>query len=413
MMIDSVMLYLTFAACMLPAGIMSVVWEEISSKMTLEVSGVGILRAMIALGGVLACILADRLRTAVKKTDLICASVGLETLGVIGFSLARLFWHLCLWSFVLGFGYGLCLSLLMLRVHREKSSFSLVSFSGGFLGIFLGTYLLSSLQSGGLSWRTGCQVLGIVQILAVSFVFLVQRLRHRRRKNAEEAEKREREQRLARVQKAQELEEEEETDERQAAGSFIRRMTFTYVCALLCACTGFCMALWPQTYRVMVYDAKTEATVYGVLVVSLGMTAGCLVSAPWGMRRRTLLLSSEILLTVLMAAEAVLARSGALSEALLTAFQFLGSAAAGPVLPALIRIDDVRISEEAGDSLLTLVPAFSLGAWMIVTPVSQALVGAGESGHFAFWLFVLASAALACSFPACGRDEERLMPDDR
>lgn len=408
-----VTLFLAFLASALPAGILSVVWEKISLNMTLEVSGVGILRILIALGAVLACILADSAGGRARRGDLSCAGIGIETLGVIGLSLSRLFWHLCLWSFVLGIGFGISLALLCVQVHSLKGRNILLCFSGMYGGVFAGTFLLSILGEAGLGWRTACQALGLVQILLGSGVFLARRTYMRRKDVQEKIRLWQRERLASRSQKGEQWMKAHSGTEKEVARNFCRKMTFTYLSAVLCAVISFCAALWPQSYRVMVNGSTNTETVGGILVLSLGMTAGCAVSALAGAGRRQSLALSECFLAAVFLAEAYLIHAGGMQDRTLTAFQFLAGAAAGPVFPDLVRIDDVRIDSDAVGSLVSLLPAFYLGAWMTVTPLNQALVGAGQCSRFALGLLLFAAALGLCFFPGSEKEEDQVMPDGR
>ena len=70
-------------------------------------------------------------------------------------------------------------------------------------------------------------------------------------------------------------------------------------------------------------------------------------------------------------------------------FQLLTGAAAGPVFPSLLLLDDVRLDREAEGDLLALLPAFALGSWIVITPLTQALVGGGQTEHFPVWLLLI------------------------
>jgi hypothetical protein len=77
----------------------------------------------------------------------------------------------------------------------------------------------------------------------------------------------------------------------------------------------------------------------------------------------------------------------------------------GPVFPKLLLLDDVRLDREAETALLSLLPAFVLGAVIAATPLTQALVGAGQTRWFPLWLLVLAACLGICLF-FCVKDEK-------
>ena len=90
-------IYLAFLATGFPVGMLSIIWPLISEKLTVAIPYISLVRAMIAAGGVIACILSGRkVWKQDRALDLCLTGVSLETLGVIGLSLSRLFWHLLL-----------------------------------------------------------------------------------------------------------------------------------------------------------------------------------------------------------------------------------------------------------------------------------------------------------------------------
>ena len=60
MVLYSLTFFLALFSAGLPAGLYSIIWNQMSEKLTLAVPYVSLLRAMIAAGAVIACILCGR-----------------------------------------------------------------------------------------------------------------------------------------------------------------------------------------------------------------------------------------------------------------------------------------------------------------------------------------------------------------
>lgn len=398
MILYAVTLYLAFFAAGFPAGLLSIVWTSVSEKMTLAVPYVSLLRAMAAAGAVTACILSARTgRKRDRNLDLCLAGVSLEALGVIGFSMSRVFWNLLLWSFILGLGCGISLTLLCMVLFGWSGRNILICFSGIPAGTFAGTWILSSALEASGSWRTACQILGITQILISVTAFLIRRavmkdgltaraLDRRRRKRQQDRE------RVRRSGKA------DQDQIGRAVKSYLTRTFFSCAAAFITGILTVSLVLWPQSYRVVETGAGAVMTGYGLLCVSMGMASGCLVmGALLPGRRACLVLSGAGLLAVLLA-EAFLTHEGALSDGAILRFQFMSGVFTGNIFPGIIMMDDVRLDPEAELGLIALAPAFLLGSYIVVTPLTQALVGSGQTGSFALWLLAMAAADGVCLF---------------
>lgn len=105
----------------LPAQILGVIWASIQESMTVEIPYIALLRLLGCAGAIAAVILSERIRGYILARDLIVGAIALEALSLIGFSLSREFWNLCVWITALGFSAGLCLALISYLI-RERGS---------------------------------------------------------------------------------------------------------------------------------------------------------------------------------------------------------------------------------------------------------------------------------------------------
>ncbi len=398
MALYNITLYLAFVAAGFPAGVYSSIWTQISGGLTVPVTSISLLRAMIAAGGVLACILS--VRTSQKRErifDLCLAGVSLETLGVIGLALSRMFWHLCLWSLVLGLGLGMSLTLLCIVVIRHDQRTVMLQFSGTGVGAFAGSWILSAAMSLSGSWRTGCELLGLVQILTAFLAFFIRRSLIKGQDMRRKLDDRSREIDIFREQERRRVHV-DEAGLRRAEKEYITRSAFSCAAAFLSGVLTLCMVLWPQSYRVIETGAAQEMTGYGVLMVSLGIAAGRVLAGafrPEGRVSRLIWMGTAGALLLL---EQYLIHIGGLTDRGMLFFQLFEGITVGPVFPKLLLLDDVRLDREAETALLSLLPAFALGAVIVVTPLTQALVGAGQTRWFPLWLLVVAACLGVCLF---------------
>ena len=391
-------LYLAFMAAGFPAGAYSLIWTQISERMTVPVPSISILRAMVAAGAVLACIFWTRGgRKSERNLDLCLAGVSFETLGLIGFSLSRVFWNLMLWSFMLGIGYGTSLTLLCIVVMKLDRREIMLYFSGICTGAFAGCWLLSETIRISGSWRTGCQVLGLVQILIAVTAFFIRRVLMKGGELRGKLEERVRFMEIAR-ERQRNCMSLEPSDMKMAEKQYMIRTFCACIAAFLTGILVFCITLWPQSYRVAQTYASQELTGYGVLMVSLGMAAGRIAAGAFRPRKKAVRVTALAGAGILLILEQILISREALTDQGLLFFQLLEGAAIGPVFPSLLFLDDVRLDKDAEMALLSLLPAFSLGSYVLGTPLTQALVGGGQAGYFPLWLLVLAAGLGICLF---------------
>lgn len=389
--------FLAFYGFGLPVSILSLIWEELSEKMTVAAAFVGVLRALIALGAVISCILSERIRSRLSSLDLAAAGLSVEALGVIGISLSRLFWHLCVWVLVLGAGFGFSLTLLTILVFPEGRKKVEGYFTGTFLGIGTGALLISSLSGRGLSWRTICQAIGIVQICLVVVIFFLRRMALKRTSFSEALRKWRRGEEMRRLNARREIALSGEDSGTDYIGMYLRRVTVSCAAAALSALILLGLSLWPESYRVL-SGFRGGSLLREILAVTSGGALGCLLWRFLPGDTRTLYASSTLLLLGCLIIEQVFLGAGMLTGNLIYLFAFLGGAAEGPIFPALILIDDVRLDRDAELALTGLIPAFYLGSWVLVTPLGQALVGGEAESLFALWLLLLAMLLALCLF---------------
>lgn len=374
MIISAILIFLAFFGAALPVPLLSIIWGDISDRLTVPVASVGILRAALALGAVLACVFGEKVLERFDETDLTLLGMILEAFSVIGFSLSRLFWNICAWSVSLGLGLGLTLQLLSLfsvRIGRKKA---MAAFAGSAAGVAAGAELLDVMHRRALSWRTDCQLLGLAIVLIVCVLFLVRRS-------------------LQQMAALPEMpaEEEEESRAGTAAEENPRRACtmFLTVCASA-SCLGLASALcvlWSGTYRSLMFDSSAENMEGEILAFAAALAIGRIAAALLPLRRKAAAAAGLAIAAAALIASQVLIRQGTPGREGLLCLTALTGFGMGPLFPLLLR-EGRRAGEE--DSIFRgLLPAFYLAPWVLLTPLTQALVGADAVAWYPLPLLIL------------------------
>lgn len=403
----NVTIYLAFLAAGLPAGIYSIIWDGISENLMAAVPYVGLVRSLIAAGGILACTLCGKwAKRRERWLDLSLAGVSLEAMAVIGLSLSRLFWHLLFWSLLLGLGLGTSLTFLyLLALGRGKETLP-VLLSGTPAGCLIGTLLLDWGMEGAGSWRAACQVLGLTEILVGALAFLLRKTYLRRKEVRRKLEEEERKRQRDRDRSGRELLT-DQADLERAGRQYLTKAACCCGAALLMGVLVACLVTWPQTYRVAETGANRQITDLSLVLVTLGLALGRVLAKCFPLTRRRMQVLSLAALGILLLLEQVLiSRDGLTNQGILT-FQLLAGVGIGPILPSLLSLDDVRLDPEDERGVLSLLPAFELGAYLLVTPLAQALVGGGQERFFPGWLLLI-TAACGCFLLASSKGDQNL-----
>lgn len=377
----------------LPAQILGVIWESISTTMTVEIPYIALLRLLGSAGAIAGVILSDRIRGYILARDLIVGAIALEALSLIAFSLSREFWNLAIWITALGFSGGLCFTLISYLIRatwNEKISLLLACSP---LGAAAGACLVRLILSQGRSWRTACQGLAIAQIILCMSVFFLRRTLLRDVAALLKKQRRRRE--IVRSRRREELIREKGDVDERLEQAFLSRLLFLYGAAVFCGLLLLCAIHLVYSVQT-VQSLKTQDLVRNIVSVCIGMAAGRAVCgflkiSPKQAGRGGLLLSAAFLLTA-----AVLIRTGLAGEMLFSLLPIGIGAGSGMIFPTLIRIDDARLEEEAQIRMTGLIPAFYLGADAMITPLVQSM-----SQSFGMMQCIAAMLALTCCMGVC------------
>lgn len=164
--------YLAFISLGLPDSLLGSAWPTISADIGADVSVAGIVTMIIACFTILSSLFSNFLTTKLGTGLVTSLSVLLTAVAMFCFSFCTAFWQLCLCAIPYGLGAG--------AVDAALNNYAALHFSSRHMnwlhcfwgvGASAGPYVMGFCLNGGLTWRNGYQVIGLVQILLTAFLF--------------------------------------------------------------------------------------------------------------------------------------------------------------------------------------------------------------------------------------------------
>jgi fucose permease len=158
--------YLSFVGLGLPGAMLGVAWPSIREGFALPLDAVGVLLVTEMVGYLLASFYSGPLISKVGIGKLLLASVALRLVGLLGYSLAPVWWMIVLLGLVTGLGGG-ALDAGLNTYFATNHSANLMNWLHACFGIgaTLGPVLMRAVLSGGWSWRWGFAVVGLLHVL--------------------------------------------------------------------------------------------------------------------------------------------------------------------------------------------------------------------------------------------------------
>lgn len=166
-------IYLSFISLGLPDGLLGAAWPTMYPEFGASVSCAGVLSMIIAAGTIVSSLLGDRLTYHLGTGKVTAFSVCLTAVALLGFSVSRSFWLLCLWAIPYGLGAGSVDASLnnYVALHYTSRHMSWLHCMWG-IGAAAGPYIMGSILSGGGHWTGGYRCIGIVQLVLTAIIFL-------------------------------------------------------------------------------------------------------------------------------------------------------------------------------------------------------------------------------------------------
>lgn len=168
-----VLIYLSFISLGLPDGLLGAAWPSMYPDLNVPVSYSGIVFMIIAGGTVISSLQSDRMTKRFGTGKVTAVSVAMTAVALLGFSISRSFWMLCLWAIPYGLGAGSVDASLnnYVALHYESKHMSWLHCMWG-LGVTAGPYIMGGVLTGGNLWNTGYLIVGIMQLVLVAVLFL-------------------------------------------------------------------------------------------------------------------------------------------------------------------------------------------------------------------------------------------------
>lgn len=168
-----VIIYLAFISLGLPDGLLGAAWPTMYPELGVGLSYAGGISIIIALGTVVASLLGDRLTYYLGTGKVTAISVGLTALALLGFSVSRSYWMLCLWAIPYGLGAGSVDASLnnYVALHYTSRHMSWLHCMWG-IGAAVGPYIMGHVLSGQGHWSQGYRYIGLMQVALAAILFM-------------------------------------------------------------------------------------------------------------------------------------------------------------------------------------------------------------------------------------------------
>lgn len=172
-----IIIYVSFVSLGLPDALLGAAWPTMCQDLQVPVSYAGIIALIISAGTVVSSLLADRIHRRLDTGRVTAISVGMTAVALLGFSLSREYWQLCLWAIPYGLGAGSVDASLnnYVAVHFASRHMSWLHCMWG-IGASIGPYIMGAALTGGMRWNSGYLAIALLQILLTAVLLCTLRL---------------------------------------------------------------------------------------------------------------------------------------------------------------------------------------------------------------------------------------------
>ncbi len=184
-----VIIYLAFISLGLPDALLGAAWPTMNLEFGVPVSYAGIISMIISVGTIISSLLSDRMTRKLGTGKITALSVATTAIALMGFSLTRSFWLLCIWAIPYGLGAGSVDASLnnYVALHYKSRHMSWLHCMWG-VGATLGPYLMGQVLTSGKSWNLGYRYIGLIQIgLTAILIFSLPLWKNRNEQTADAA----------------------------------------------------------------------------------------------------------------------------------------------------------------------------------------------------------------------------------
>lgn len=159
-----IVIYLSFISLGLPDALLGAAWPTMCGELLVPLSYAGGISLIISIHTVVSSLLAERMNRWLGTGKVTAISVGMTAFALLGFSLSREYWQLCLWAIPYGLGAGSVDASLnnYVAIHYASRHMSWLHCMWG-LGASVGPYLMGLAISVGMGWAGGYRMIAILQ----------------------------------------------------------------------------------------------------------------------------------------------------------------------------------------------------------------------------------------------------------
>lgn len=158
-------IYLAFISLGLPDSLLGAAWPAMYPVFDVPVSYAGILSMIIAAGTIVSSLQSDRMTRMLGTGKVTALSVAMTAVALLGFSITKSFFLLCIWAVPYGLGAGSVDAALnnYVALHYKSRHMSWLHCMWG-LGATVGPYLMGYALAHGHGWNGGYRYIGILQV---------------------------------------------------------------------------------------------------------------------------------------------------------------------------------------------------------------------------------------------------------
>lgn len=166
-------IYIAFISLGLPDALLGSAWPSMHEQLNVPVSYAGIISMIISAGTIISSLLSDQMTRKLGTGKVTAISVALTALSLLGFSLSRSFFLLCVIALPYGLGAGAVDAALnnYVALHYKARHMSWLHCFWG-IGATVGPYIMGACLTGGLAWFGGYRIIAILQMVLTAILFL-------------------------------------------------------------------------------------------------------------------------------------------------------------------------------------------------------------------------------------------------
>ena len=161
-----------FVGLGIPDSMFGASWPAIYSDFAIPISYANFVTIILSVGTIVSSMMSGRINARFSAVSVSVVSTLLTALGLLGFSLSKNIWFLCLCSIPLGFGAGSIDSALnhFVAIHYNASAMNFLHCSYG-VGVTVGP-LIMAMAISNMGWRCGYLAVFFIQLVIALILLL-------------------------------------------------------------------------------------------------------------------------------------------------------------------------------------------------------------------------------------------------